>query len=86
MSTKASHSDDVGFQLTDQGRRLGAELVRSHRLLGTVLVTEGGVSVDRIHGQAEKLEHFTGRDFGMSSTGNLRPSIRPPRPPHSPEK
>lgn len=52
-----------GFQLTDQGRRLGAELVRSHRLWEQYLVTEGGVSVDRIHGQAEKLEHFTGRDL-----------------------
>lgn len=56
-------STQEGFQLTDSGRRLGAELVRSHRLWEQYLVSEGGVSVDRIHGQAEKLEHFTGRDM-----------------------
>ena len=52
-----------GYQLTDAGRRLGAELVRSHRLWEQYLVSEGGVAIDRIHGQAEKLEHFTGRDL-----------------------
>jgi manganese/zinc/iron transport system permease protein len=52
-----------GYQLTDSGRRLGAELVRSHRLWEQYLVSEGGVAVDRIHGQAEKLEHFTGREL-----------------------
>jgi manganese/zinc/iron transport system permease protein len=52
-----------GYQLTDSGRRLGAELVRSHRLWEQYLVTEGGVAVDRIHGQAEQLEHFTGREL-----------------------
>ncbi|MFN9721093.1 MAG: metal ABC transporter permease [Planctomycetota bacterium] len=52
-----------GYQLTERGRNLGAELVRSHRLWEQYLVTEGGVSVDRIHSQAERLEHFTGRDL-----------------------
>jgi manganese/zinc/iron transport system permease protein len=52
-----------GYQLTDSGRRLGAELVRSHRLWEQYLVSEGGVAVDRIHGQAEQLEHFTGREL-----------------------
>jgi manganese/zinc/iron transport system permease protein len=52
-----------GYQLTDAGRRIGVELVRAHRLWEHYLVAEGGVSVDRIHGQAEQLEHFTGRDM-----------------------
>ncbi len=54
---------ESGFRLTESGRRLGAELVRSHRLWEQYLVSEGGVAIDRIHGQAEKLEHFTGRDM-----------------------
>lgn len=52
-----------GFCLTESGRRLGAELVRSHRLWEQYLVLEGGVTRDRIHQQAEKLEHFTNRDL-----------------------
>ena len=54
---------ESGYQLTDVGRRLGAVLVRSHRLWEQYLVAEGGVAMDRIHGQAEKLEHFTNREL-----------------------
>ena len=54
---------EAGYQLTESGRRLGAELVRSHRLWEHYLAAEGGVSVDRIHGQAEKLEHFTNKEL-----------------------
>ena len=53
----------AGYQLTESGRRLGAELVRSHRLWEQYLVSEAGVAMDRIHDQAEHLEHFTGRDM-----------------------
>ena len=54
---------ESGYRLTDAGRDLGSVLVRSHRLWEQYLVSEGGVAVDRIHGQAEKLEHFTSRDL-----------------------
>ena len=54
---------ETGFRLTDAGRHRGAVLVRSHRLWEQYLVSEGGVAVDRIHGQAEKLEHFTNREL-----------------------
>lgn len=52
-----------GYQLTAAGRNLGSVLVRSHRLWEQYLVSEGGVAVDQIHAQAEKLEHFTGREL-----------------------
>jgi manganese/zinc/iron transport system permease protein len=52
-----------GLRLTESGRSLGAELVRSHRLWEHYLASEGQVSVDRLHGQAERLEHFTSRDL-----------------------
>ena len=54
---------ESGFRLTDAGRDLGSVLVRSHRLWEQYLVSEGGVAVNRIHGQAEKLEHFTNREL-----------------------
>ena len=52
-----------GYRLTDVGRDLGSVLVRSHRLWEQYLVSEGGVAVDQIHAQAEKLEHFTSREL-----------------------
>ncbi len=54
---------ESGYQLTDTGRHLGSILVRSHRLWEQYLVAEGGVAVERIHGQAEQLEHFTSRQL-----------------------
>jgi len=54
---------ESGYQLTDAGRQLGSVLVRSHRLWEQYLVAEGGVAMDRIHGQAEQLEHFTNREL-----------------------
>jgi manganese/zinc/iron transport system permease protein len=52
-----------GFRLLDSGKRLAQELVRSHRLWEQYLVSQAGVSAERIHDQAEKLEHFTNREF-----------------------
>jgi manganese/zinc/iron transport system permease protein len=51
------------FSLTESGRRKAAGLVRSHRLWEHYLASEGQVSVERLHGQAERLEHFTGTDL-----------------------
>jgi len=55
--------DGDQYYLTATGRSHGADLVRSHRLWEQYLVSEAGVAPDQIHGQAEKLEHFTGRDL-----------------------
>ena len=51
------------YGLSDSGRASAALLVRSHRLWEQYLVDQAGVATDRIHGQAERLEHFTGRKF-----------------------
>lgn len=54
---------DDGYQLTDQGRQLAQRLVRSHRLWEQYLVDHVGLSDDRIHDKAERLEHFTDREL-----------------------
>ena len=51
------------YSLTDTGRVSAAVIVRSHRLWEQYLVDQAGVASDRIHGQAEQLEHFTDRTF-----------------------
>ncbi|HEV7281753.1 MAG TPA: metal ABC transporter permease [Pirellulaceae bacterium] len=50
-----------GYRLTSLGREQAKGLVRSHRLWESYLASEAGVSADRIHQSAERLEHFTDR-------------------------
>jgi manganese/zinc/iron transport system permease protein len=47
------------LHLTDDGRRMAQNLVRSHRLWEQYLAVEMNVSEARLHAQAESLEHFT---------------------------
>jgi len=47
------------FQLTTTGRDNAKTLVSAHRLWETYLVAEGGSPTERVHGAAERLEHFT---------------------------
>jgi DtxR family transcriptional regulator, Mn-dependent transcriptional regulator len=51
------HTPYHGVRLTKQGRRVALEVVRHHRLLETFLVQELGMSWDRVHAEAEVLEH-----------------------------
>ncbi|MEM6469368.1 MAG: metal ABC transporter permease [Planctomycetota bacterium] len=53
--------DGALIKLTDQGRERGKQLVRSHRLWEQYLVDQAGLETDRIHGSAERFEHFTDR-------------------------
>ncbi len=49
-----------GYCLTERGIRYGRGLVRSHRLWEQYLVSAAGVPLERLHEEAERLEHFTG--------------------------
>ena len=51
------HTPYHGVRLTKQGRRVALEVVRHHRLLETFLVQELGMPWDRVHAEAEVLEH-----------------------------
>ena len=61
-ATGRLEKSQLGYRLTDKGRRSAVLLVRSHRLWEQYLVDQAGMASDRIHGQAERLEHFTTRD------------------------
>ncbi len=50
-----------GYRLTPSGRARASSIVRSHRLWEQYLVDQAGLPTHRIHGQAERLEHFTDR-------------------------
>lgn len=54
----SSSGDQIN--LTEKGRRQGKDIVRSHRLWEQYLASTANVSGDKVHANAEKLEHFTG--------------------------
>lgn len=51
------------YELTETGRDMARQLVRSHRLWEHYLVEHAGMTAETIHRQAERLEHFTDRDL-----------------------
>jgi DtxR family Mn-dependent transcriptional regulator len=52
-----THEPYRGVLLTEAGRRVALEVIRHHRLLELYLVESLGVPWDRVHAEAEVLEH-----------------------------
>ena len=59
----ASHTPYRGVSLTEQGRRVALEVIRHHRLLELYLVQSLGVPWDRVHAEAEVLEHVLSEEL-----------------------
>ncbi len=57
------HQRYHGVSLTEDGTRLALEVIRHHRLLELYLVTSLGVSWDRVHEEAEVLEHVLSEEL-----------------------
>src|SRR3954449_11242139 len=58
-----SHEPYRGVRLTDSGRRLALEIIRHHRLLEAFLAEVLDVPWDRVHTEAEVLEHVLSEDL-----------------------
>jgi DtxR family Mn-dependent transcriptional regulator len=58
-----THQRYRGVSLTDAGRRLALEVIRHHRLLELYLVKDLGVPWDRVHQEAEVLEHVLSEEL-----------------------
>ena len=52
-----------GVQLTEEGEQVALEILRHHRLLELYLVEQLGVPWDRVHEEAEALEHVISEDL-----------------------
>ena len=52
-----------GVELTEAGRKIALEVIRHHRLLELYLARAMGYSWDRVHQEAEKLEHVISEEF-----------------------
>jgi DtxR family Mn-dependent transcriptional regulator len=57
------HMPYRGVELTGEGERVAAELVRHHRLLELYLVRHLGYRWDEVDAEAERLEHAISEDF-----------------------
>src|ERR1700710_1164866 len=57
------HQPYRGVSLTDDGRRVALEVMRHHRLLELYLVQTLGVPWDRVHQEAEVLEHVLSEEL-----------------------
>jgi DtxR family Mn-dependent transcriptional regulator len=57
------HAPYRGVALTERGKRLALEIMRHHRLLETYLAESLGMPWDRVHAEAEVLEHVLSEDL-----------------------
>jgi DtxR family transcriptional regulator, Mn-dependent transcriptional regulator len=73
------HEPYRGVQLTDDGRRVALEVIRHHRLLELYLVQSLGVPWDRVHEEAEVLEHVLSEELEELIAAKLG---NPTRDPH----
>lgn len=59
----ATYERYQGVSLTPRGRRMALKIVRRHRLWEMFLVRHLGYSWDKVHSEAERLEHVTSDDL-----------------------
>ena len=67
----AQHVRYRGVRLTPEGERLALEVLRHHRLLELYLVEHLGVPWDRVHDEAEALEHVISEDLEQRIAAKL---------------
>jgi len=73
-----SHVRYRGVRLTAEGRRLALEVIRHHRLLESFLADSLGMSWDRVHAEAEILEHVLSEDLEELIAAKLgNPTVDP---------
>jgi DtxR family Mn-dependent transcriptional regulator len=73
-----THVPYRGVQLTEEGLRVALEVLRHHRLLETYLVEELGVPWDRVHAEAEVLEHVLSEELEELIAAKLgHPTVDP---------
>lgn len=73
-----THVPYRGVRLTDDGRRIALEVIRHHRLLESYLAEALGMSWDRVHAEAEVLEHVLSEDLEALIAAKLgHPTVDP---------
>jgi len=73
-----THIPYRGVRLTDDGQRLALEVIRHHRLIESFLADSLGMPWDRVHAEAEILEHVLSEDLEQLIAAKLgHPTVDP---------
>jgi DtxR family Mn-dependent transcriptional regulator len=72
------HEPYHGASLTDEGERVALEVIRHHRLLEAYLTEVLGMPWDRVHDEAEVLEHYISEDLEERIAAALGNPLRDP--------
>jgi DtxR family transcriptional regulator, Mn-dependent transcriptional regulator len=85
-----------GVSLTPAGEKVAIEMIRHHRLIEAFLAEALGMSRDRVHAEAEVLEHYISEDLEALIAAKLGepshdphgnpipgPELEPPAPPEA---
>jgi DtxR family Mn-dependent transcriptional regulator len=73
-----THIPYRGVRLTEAGRRIALEVIRHHRLLESYLAEVLGMPWDRVHAEAEVLEHVLSDDLEELIAAKLgHPTVDP---------
>ena len=76
----AEHEPYHGDALTKAGERVALEVIRHHRLIEAYLAEALGVPWDRVHDEAEVLEHYISEELEERIAAELGdPELRPAR-------
>lgn len=68
----------VALRLTATGRRVAVAVIRRHRIVETFLHTSLGVPLDRLHDEAERIEHAVSDDVARRLEHLMRfPAVDP---------
>jgi len=65
------HTPYKGVLLTPAGEKVALEVIRHHRLIETYLADALGMSEDRVHAEAEVLEHYISEDLELLIAAKL---------------
>src|SRR2546421_8945339 len=72
------HEPYQGVRLTTEGRHVALEVLRHHRLIELFLAKELGMPWDRVHAEAEVLEHVISEDLEQLIAARLgNPTVDP---------
>jgi DtxR family Mn-dependent transcriptional regulator len=72
------HEPYRGVRLTEHGREVALEVLRHHRLIELFLAQELGMSWDRVHAEAEVLEHVLSEELEQLIAARLgNPTLDP---------
>src|SRR5437588_10790602 len=74
------HEPYRGVRLTDRGRKVALEVLRHHRLIELFLAEELGMPWDRVHADADALEHVISADLAQLTSARLGDRTLDPRP------